>query len=126
MESPQATPNSTEKLEATNESTGLKAVARLSLRLWTFGGPWGKLTDLPWKEDIRLVELIGSVLREHDGLITERQESAMTAAFADPLHALAAAKNTPAAAPQPSMQVAQPAGRFSHAGSRSGKRSQRV
>ena len=62
MESPQTTASSTEKLDSAQESAGLKALAWLSVRLWAYGGPWGKLSDLAWAEDTRLAELIREVL----------------------------------------------------------------
>src|SRR5437764_844529 len=92
MESPHTTPGSTEKLDAAQESAGLKALAWLSVRLWAYGGPWGKLSDLAWAEDTRLAELIREVLTKDHGRILEQHRNMVVASFANPIHALSAAK----------------------------------
>src|SRR5437016_6342161 len=92
MESPQTTASSTEKLDSAQESAGLKALAWLSVRLWAYGGPWGKLSDLAWTEDTRLVELIHEVLSKDHGRILEQHHNMVVASFANPIHALSAAK----------------------------------
>src|SRR5947209_2286023 len=92
MESPHTTPGSTEKLDAAQESTGLKALAWLSVHLWAYGGPWGKLSDLAWAEDTRLAELIREVLSKEHGRILEQHRNMVVASFANPIHALSAAK----------------------------------
>jgi len=69
----------------------VKAAAWLSMRLWSYGGPFKQLADLTWDEDPSVEELIRSVLGEGGGIIVE-QQNIMAVSFENAVHAVAVAK----------------------------------
>ena len=89
MELPQATP--LQKKDATQENAAVKAAAWISMRLWTYGGPFKQLADLTWDEDQSVEELIRSVLGEGGGIIVEHQ-NILAVSFENAVHAVAIAK----------------------------------
>ncbi|HEY6253237.1 MAG TPA: protein kinase [Candidatus Angelobacter sp.] len=62
------------------------------MRLWSYGGPQGKLNDLFWSQDPPVTELVHDVINEGQGTVVEEHASTVVARFVDPLHALSAAK----------------------------------
>lgn len=62
------------------------------MRLWSYGGPQGKLNDLFWNQDPPVTELIHDVISEGQGKIVQEHASAVVAQFDDPLQALSTAK----------------------------------
>jgi len=62
------------------------------MRLWSYGGPQGKLTDLFWTQDPPVTELVHDVVHEGQGKVVEEHSSSVVAEFCDPLHALSTAK----------------------------------
>lgn len=90
MESLQQTRNSAARQKSDRESPGANVV--FHVRLWSYGGPQGKLTDLFWNQDPPVTELIHDVINEGHGMIIEEHSSAVVAQFGDPLHALSTAK----------------------------------
>src|SRR5947209_993546 len=91
MDLPQAAPLHTDKKDATQENAAVKAAAWLSMRLWSYGGPFKQLADLIWDEDRNVEELIRSVLGEGGGTIVE-QQNIMAVSFENAVHAVAVAK----------------------------------
>lgn len=69
----------------------MKAAAWISMRLWTYGGPFKQLADLTWDEDQSVEELIRSVLGEGGGVIVEHQ-NILAVSFENAVHAVAIAK----------------------------------
>ena len=69
----------------------MKAAAWISMRLWTYGGPFKQLADLTWDEDQSVEELIRSVLGEGGGIIVEHQ-NILAVSFENAVHAVAIAK----------------------------------
>jgi len=93
MESLQPIPGSTQDRESARESRQQGATAALRMRLWAYGGPQARLSDLVWSEDKPVAELIRNIIREGQGSVAEEQPNMVVAHFGDPLHALSAAKS---------------------------------
>lgn len=89
----QLAPPSSRNRESARERGRSDATVALRMRLWAFAGTEGKLCDLPWAQDKPVAELIQQVIGSCHGSVAAEDTSFLVAQFADPLHALAAAKS---------------------------------
>jgi eukaryotic-like serine/threonine-protein kinase len=92
MDSLQPTRNSAERQKSGSENQREGASVSLYMRLWSYGGPQGMLTDLIWSQDPPVTELVHDVIGEGHGTIVEEHLSTVVARFSDPLQALSTAK----------------------------------
>src|SRR5215468_146399 len=92
MESLQQSQDIPEDRKSANEAIRQAARAAVHMRLWAYGGPQAKLSDLNWHDDSPVAELVQAIIHEAQGTIVEEQSSSASACFADPLQALSAAK----------------------------------
>ena len=92
MESLRTSRKSAESDTSTSERQRPGAIVDLHMRLWSYGGPQGKLTDLFWTQDPPVTELVHDVVHEGQGKVVEEYASSVVAEFSDPLHALSTAK----------------------------------
>jgi serine/threonine-protein kinase len=63
------------------------------VRLWTYGGPWQPLSAVALDKDAELTGLIGNLITEGRGKVTERGAEMLVARFHAPFYALSAAKS---------------------------------
>lgn len=92
MESLRPSLNSADSETSTGERQRPRMVVDLHMRLWSYGGPQGKLSDLFWAQDPPVTELVHDVVSEGKGTIVQEHASSVVAQFSDPLQALSTAK----------------------------------
>jgi serine/threonine protein kinase len=87
--SPQTRP---EVHEAASDRVVLDESVSLFLRLWSYGGPSQPPSGLALEQDPEIPALIRAVIHESHGVIAEWQSELLASRFANPSHALSAAK----------------------------------
>ncbi len=92
MELPKPPLSRLEPNESASQRVALEGSVSLFLRLWSYGGPSQPPSGLALKQDPEIAELIGNVIGENHGVITEWQPELLSSCFDNPLHALSAAK----------------------------------
>src|ERR1700680_1921733 len=94
MASLSATQNSQEDQRPTVAEPAAPALlAAMSVRIFAYGGPQGKLRPLPWQPEAAVTRLLQALVEDGQGKVTQIGEAALVAHFENPLHALAAARS---------------------------------
>jgi serine/threonine-protein kinase len=94
MESLSATQNSQEKQRTTVAEPAAPALlAAMSVRIFTYGGPQGKLRPLAWQPEAAVTRMFQTLVEDGQGRVTLISEAALVAHFENPVHALAVARS---------------------------------
>jgi protein kinase-like protein len=94
MESLSATQNSQEKQRTTVAEPAAPALlAAMSVRIFAYGGPQGKLRPLAWQPEAAVTRMFQTLVEDGQGRVTQISEAALVAHFENPVHALAVARS---------------------------------
>src|SRR5260370_8802147 len=94
MESLSAEQNSQKDQRSTVAEPAAPALlAAMSVRIFAYGGPQGKLRALPWLPQAAVTRLLQSLVGDGQGRVTQFGDTSLLAHFASPMQALAVARS---------------------------------
>ncbi|HWZ44615.1 MAG TPA: protein kinase [Candidatus Saccharimonadales bacterium] len=81
----------TSAIDANVDSAAAMGIT-MSVRLWAYGGEQRKLREVVWQPEGLVAQLVASLVQDSFGTVVETRKDLLTLSFAQPQHALAAAK----------------------------------